>query len=160
MNFHYLRRLPSANYWLLCLLLLSAVSCGRKDDIRPPEEYAPAPVVQPEFAWDGATVVLRWLPPADNASGEELLDLAYFEVQRRALRKQIEEAEFETIGTVPHRSEQAETTMPVYSFTDSDVVPGEIYQYVLIPVNEDDVKGVPAVLRVDLRQPELLLPRQ
>lgn len=135
------------------VLLVLAVSCGKKGSPKPPEAIAPSPVKY--FALRGTvdSVILTWQAPDEDASGNTLTDLAGFAVKRNDYVKD-KRPDFEEIAEIPvaevGEGEDADVLEPVeYSYTDTSVEPGKQYEYLVVPVNEDGVEGATtSVMRV------------
>ena len=136
---------------IVCLVVaLLLISCGRKGSPKPPEEFAPSPVKYLSARGTVNSVVLTWESPVTDASGEDLEDLAGFVVKRNIYDEE-EDPDFDEIAEIEVRlSEEAvEQPQSQYSFSDGAVEAGQVYDYMVLPVNEDGVDGVAGtVLRV------------
>ncbi|MCC6932145.1 MAG: hypothetical protein IT292_02675 [Deltaproteobacteria bacterium] len=128
----------------ILLTLVIILACGKKGSPKAPELFAPDQVKF--FAINGQLegLNLTWQAPEKAANGDDLLNLETFLVNRRAVEGK-ELGDFEIIAEVPSaetpgvvKSEKA----TIYSYLDQSVVPGKEYDYYVVGVNTDGVKGV------------------
>jgi hypothetical protein len=120
-------------------LVLSVVSCGRKGPPKPPEDFAPKPVVNPLLQGSVDGVVLSWtVPEVDPEADEEdeIPPLAGFVIQKGDVQAGIE-PEYEELVELGLKGPE-ETN---YTFTDTKVEPGKTYIYQIRPVNSEGVSG-------------------
>lgn len=144
---------------VMAFVILAYVGCGRKGSPKAPEETAPSQVRFFTATPQTNGVMLSWEAPLMNAEGKELVDLEGFLVQRN-MRVIGEDSDFETIHelkVLPPAQVTAEAPAPTktpaetsqvvkYTYQDTDLQAGKVYEYVIIPYNEDDVEGVPSNL--------------
>lgn len=134
----------------LTLLLFVLPGCGRKGPPKPPEDFAPKPVVSPTIAGTVDGIVISWTAPEpEEESDEEEPNppLEHFSLQK-GLVEVGERVRLEEVAVVPLRASSAAPVDPakaaaekLYSYTDSEVEPGKTYQYQVLPVNVDGVEG-------------------
>lgn len=127
--------------------IFSAFGCGRKGTPKPPEDFAPDPVLNLNVEGSVSGVKLSWeAPPVDPDKDEEdLKALDGFVVQRSPYSKEGND-DFDDLGRVPVSKDPMNTK---YSFSDKNVEPGKIYNYQVRPFNVDQVNGEPGqTLRV------------
>ncbi|MCC6954461.1 MAG: hypothetical protein IT290_10110 [Deltaproteobacteria bacterium] len=123
---------------LLSLLFLSMIcGCGKKGPPEPPELTAPSAVKGFMLIGEPDAVVVRWVAPETNASGEDLGDLAGFYVFRSPVTKG-ERAKFEKIADVTLAPDPA---IREYIYRDTDVKGGVSYDYQVSSYNLDLVEG-------------------
>lgn len=133
---------------ILVVACLAIFACGRKDDPKPPEFFAPSQVLYPTARGELDAVVLRWALPKTDARGMELRDLAGF-VIRRARVEQGKAPKFETLTYLTNEakpqvaSDAKAAAQPTFvEYKDKDVEVGVRYQYQIFGVNEEGVEGV------------------
>jgi hypothetical protein len=126
-------------------LLLSNTACGKKGAPKPPEVSAPSPVGQFAAQVSQDAISLSWVAPVTDSRGETIVDLSSFKIRRRVLSRE-QRGTFETIAEMPVKP--VEDIAP-YTYVDQDVSVGKLYDYSVVPVNEDGVEGRPQyVVRV------------
>lgn len=159
------RRFFSSFFFLLAVLgFIIHAGCGRKSGPRPPEDTAPREVQYFIARGTVSGVSLSWYAPTKDASGDRLIDLEGFIVER-SIYHQDESPDFEEIADVPAKSPEEEgleeeaaqgdvvlekrqaasQQAKEYTFEDTLVQAGEHYEYVVYPYNEDGVWGRPSV---------------
>ncbi len=129
-------------YFVICLLMLLVLACGKKTAPRPPEALAPAPVKLLSAKASVDALILKWDAPSANASGDRLIDLKGF-IVKRADADTGDDLDFDVIaelGLDKSDAKRADTSKS-YLYRDSKVEPGKKYQYLVVGVNEDDVEG-------------------
>lgn len=139
---------------IFIIALVSLVSaCGRRSDPKPPEVTAPKPVRFLTAKGDVNAVSLSWQAPEENAHGDPLIDLAGFVIHRAEFDED-KTPRYKKIGEV-EIERNAETDAPnytaktIFNFRDTNVTPGVRYQYLIAPINDDDVEGeAPQIVRV------------
>ena len=144
------------------MLVLVAIGCGRKNSPKPPEDFAPDPVLNFNIVGNVNGVLLSWEAAAvdPDKDDEDVKELGGFSIQKSPYSKN-DDTDFDEIGVVtPDQGvavaatptpAAAATAAPVgapvadntvsYSFLDKDVKPGMIYNYQVLPKNTDGVKG-------------------
>jgi predicted small lipoprotein YifL len=131
---------------ILAFILVS-VGCGRKGPPKPPEDFAPEPVLNLSVEGSVSGVKLSWeTPPVDPDKDEEdLKSLDGFVVERSLYSKEGDD-DFDDIGRIYLKKDATDTK---FSFNDPNVEPGKIYNYQVRPFNVDQVNGEPGqTLRV------------
>ena len=132
---------------LTILVLIIAVSgCGRKGPPKPPEDFAPNPVLNLNVEGSVTGIKLSWeAPPADPDKDEEdLKALSGFVVEKCLYSKEGDD-DFQEIGEIKIQV----ATETKFTFNDTKVEPGKIYNYQVRPFNVDQVNGEPGqTLRV------------
>ena len=132
---------------LLLICILCACGCGKKADPEPPEASAPSPVKVLHAEGQVDAVLLTWTAPTTNAQDEDLKNLDQFFVRRADFEKD-KAPDWSTVGKV----KVEDPTITSYQYRDTEVVPGKTYQYLILPVNTDGVKGEPGqMIRVTFR---------
>lgn len=132
--------------FLLIMFAFSLVACGRKGEPRPPEVLAPSPVRFLTAAGEIDGITLSWFAPTTDASGDGLVDLTHFLVEKGE-SKPGEPTDFEFLKKIEVVGEPAENQQ--YSFIDADVQPGKIYDYRVTANNNRGGQGLPPhILRV------------
>lgn len=145
------------------LLLLSA--CGRMEPPLPPEMFSPRAVKSLEAYATLDGVTFKWIAPDDDLQGEELESLHGYYIFRKEITKDSDvlnsEIEFEKLAVVedthivireemreqaraegkPARRIKAKPELKKFEYTDSTAKPGASYVYMIVPYNQDDVKG-------------------
>jgi hypothetical protein len=76
------RGVPRGVFWVLLVIVLSAVGCGRKTMIVPPQTLVPVPVDDLEFSITDTGVDLRWSFPRETVAGTRLKQIDGFELLR------------------------------------------------------------------------------
>jgi hypothetical protein len=145
-NFYFSKKIPKMPYLLVFLGVFAVISCGRKGPPKPPEDFAPSPVLNLNVEGTVSGVSLTWeAPPVDPDKDEEdLKDLRGFIVQRSPYTKE-NDAEFDQLGSM----QVTDPTQTKFSFVDKSPEPGKIYNYQVLPYNVDRVNGEPGqTLRV------------
>jgi len=140
------KKLPSWSFLILASCLLTLSACGRKGPPKPPEDFAPNPVLNLNVEGSTSGVKLTWeTPPIDPDKDEEdLKALAGFVINRSPYSKEGKD-NFDQIGKL----EVKLATDTKFSFIDEKVEPGKIYNYQVRPFNVDRVNGEPGqTLRV------------
>jgi predicted small lipoprotein YifL len=124
---------------LIVLSVAFLAACGRKGPPRPPEDFAPKPVLSPAISGSTAGAILSWSAPETEEDEEDpsYIPLAGFEIHRAPYKasKKLNYEEIKRISLNQNRDEKS------YSFTDTAVEPGKIYLYQIKPFNEDNVAG-------------------
>ena len=127
------------------IVSLSFFACGRKGDPKPPEFFAPSPVVYPSARGEIDGIVLKWAAPKTNARGDDLIDLEGFVVRRARLSQGVAPS-FSTIVEIPYAEKSGmpldPTSVSFIEYKDGDVEVGGRYQYQIVAVNEEGVEGV------------------
>jgi len=124
------------NLLTLSVVALLIVACGKKGSPKPPEAYAPPPVssLSAEGAVDSITI--KWRAPIlleDDVKREPVSFL---------VMKQLEEESFDELGTIDVPVDEDGVPLESgFAFTDTNVEPGKKYNYSVVPVNRDGVKG-------------------
>lgn len=132
------------------LLFVIVVGCGRKGAPKPPEENAPSSVQFLTASGQVNAVVLSWTAPQETASGSELSDVESFVVQRRDVVGD-KTGKFEDVGVV---KVEPGTMMKKkqFSFSDSSIQPGHVYDYSVYAVRADGLEGeTDKILRITFR---------
>lgn len=133
----------------LMLAMVFAVplaGCGKKGSPKPPEDTAPAPVKNISARGAVDAVEIQWDAPETTLEGDSLnQQLGGFTIRRSEFVKG-ETPDFNDIGSVKPNENSLSLT---YSFRDTGVVPGSVYEYVIVPADLDGVEGLSdQVLRV------------
>lgn len=137
------------NFSLLLIILALSVAangCGRKGPPKPPEDFAPSPVLNLNVDGSVNGIKLSWeAPPTDPDKDEEDLKALSGFIVEKCLYSKDGDDDFQEISEIKIK-EAAETK---FSFTDTKVEPGKIYNYQVRPFNLDQVNGEPGqTLRV------------
>jgi hypothetical protein len=118
--------------------------CGRKSNVKPPEESAPGPVVFPRMEARSNSLVLLWLPPRETAGGDEITgDLRYEILRRQAGRESFQK--FDEIAVIVPDPEEERQPNQSYQYEDHDIVHGKQYEYLIVPRDSYGYEGIPAV---------------
>jgi len=143
---------------ILCFVLILAVflsSCGRKSQVKPPEERAPAPVRSIVLDPKQNSIKLTWRGPSETVSGEDLLFLNSFNILRRIVQKN-GKSSYSEIAVISV-SEDADTELE-YSYEDKEVTLGTQYDYLIVPRDNQGIEGTPdQILRVSYLGPGSLI---
>lgn len=129
------------------MLLFTCLACGRKAAPSAPEVRAPKAVEELDIVGSVEGVVLRWKVPSKNAKGEQLIDLAGFELKRRKVEDPKELDKFELLDTLSLREEdkllmeKGKSVESEYRYVDRSVEAGLQYDYIILPINEAGVAG-------------------
>ena len=139
--------------------------CGRYGPPLPPEGLAPRTVESIQITPIEKSLKFEWDSPASNIKGTELKSIEEYRIYRKVIEKQSDitdpDVRFDLVGTVEdlhiqHREKLREAARAIgkpgrrvdvskeekhFSFTDSDLAPGNVYLYQIIPVNQGGVKG-------------------
>jgi len=133
-------------------LVFGLSSCGRKGAPKPPEENAPLAVQFLSASGRVNAVVLSWTAPQETASGSEIKDkdISSFVIQRRDVVGE-KTGHFEDVGVV-----QVDPSAPLknkqFSFLDTAVEPGRVYEYLVFATREDGLEGeTDKILRITFR---------
>lgn len=128
--------------FLLLGLIGISFACGRKENPRPPEDFAPSSVQALSAAGEVDAIVLNWKSPETDARGELLKDLSSFQI----LRKDLEEgdgARFHVLDEMEIEQEKDKSAAvgKRFSYRDTNVNPGKRYEYFVLPLNDRGVEG-------------------
>ncbi len=126
---------------ILCSLILPICACGRKGPPKPPEDFAPVPVMNLNITGSVQGLTLTWDAQQNDTEEEEeaeLRALKHFSIQK-SLYSRDDKNNFEEIAVV----DVTDPTTTNYSYLDKDVEPGKIYNYQVLTQNEQRVSGEP-----------------
>jgi len=132
-------RMAPVRFSLLVMLSVGLLACGRMGPPKPPEDFAPAPVVGPVLSGTVDGFVLSWSLPEVDADADETdlpPPLAGFSILKAEL-KTGEEPKYDDLVELELKTPEEKT----FSFTDSEVKPGKTYQYQILPANAEGVLG-------------------
>lgn len=79
------RRVPAGVFFLLLVVSLAAVGCGRKTMVVPPQALVPVPVDDLEYSLTDKGVRLNWSFPRKTVAGTRLKQIDGFEIMRAAV---------------------------------------------------------------------------
>lgn len=133
---------------LIVLLVIFIAACGRKGNVRPPEDSAPDVVqyLSATASLDG--VQLIWVEPERDVAGSKLRDLSAFTVKRSNFVAESAPSYSEigevnvALGEKPQdQANGLASGLRRFRFEDKKVEVGKRYEYVIVAVNENDVEG-------------------
>lgn len=125
--------------FLISLAILS--SCGKKAPPQPPELNAPSRVRFLDVKPGADLISFSWQAPLTEASGDPLRDLAGFLVKKNVYIRG-KKPSFIDIGLRVFDADNTNVeNSPTFNFIDKDVRIGSVYQYMVVPFNEDDIEG-------------------
>ena len=125
----------------IILLSLLLMSCGKKSQPKPPEERAPAAVRSARIEPGSKNLKLIWQGPVETASGDEIMYLESFQILRREIRKDSSRSYIEIADiNIPEDADPNKE----YVYDDKDIELGKVYDYLIIPVNDEGIEGLPA----------------
>ncbi len=119
-------------------------SCGRKSNVKPPEESAPGPVVFPRIEARSNSLVLLWLPPKETAGGDEIVGDLRYEILRRSVGRDAYQR-FEEIAVIVTDTDEERPSNESFEYQDFDILQGKQYEYLIVPRDSYGYEGVPAV---------------
>jgi hypothetical protein len=130
---------------ILCLLAAGGLfSCGRKSNVKPPEESAPGPVIFPRLEARSNSLVLLWLPPKETAGGDEIIGDLRYEILRRSVGREAFQR-FEEIAVIVPDPDVERAPNQSLEYEDIDIVHGKQYEYLIVPRDSYGYEGIPAV---------------
>jgi hypothetical protein len=131
---------------MIFAVFFAATGCGRKGPPKPPEDFAPNPVLNLNIEGSVSGIKLSWeAPPTDPDKDEEDLKALKGFVVEKCLYSKDGEDDFQEIGEIQIKL----ATDTKFTFIDTKVEPGKIYNYQVRPFNVDQVNGEPGqTLRV------------
>jgi predicted small lipoprotein YifL len=128
---------------ILLIIAIFVIACGRKEKPLPPEAKAPRAVSYFTARGDVQGIILSWTAPEKTAQGELLKDLSSFLIMRaRHTPDEIDGPD--TLAQIRHTPEVGSQEPKKYFYRDENVRPGQKMSYVVYPVNEQGVRGVPS----------------
>lgn len=158
---------------LIFATLIFATGCGKYLPPLPPELLAPAPVDELQISADVQAVTFRWKAPERDERGESLKSINGYRIYRKDMAKATdlinEDIPYNLIGTVedlhlqelsklreaaiaegrPASKVRVEDELKQFTFSDNQVIPGQLYAYQIVPFNQGDVEGTPdKIIRV------------
>ena len=145
-----MNKLPTILISFLVLVSLSA--CGKSGAPKAPENLAPGAARFFTAKGNSDGVQLTWMPPQTKAQGDLLDDLDTFLI-RRSVIVEGKKVEKRTIAEVRYDITAGPSGLEKQLvYKDRTVKPGVIYEYGILPVNEDGQKGIPGpIVRVTYR---------
>lgn len=150
---------------LFLMMAAGLVSCGRYLPPVPPETLAPAAVTELEVTADLQAVNFNWYASDRDQAGAELKTIEGYRIYRKDLEKPNdmvnEDIRYNLISTIedihlkelkklkdaaleagtPTRKVKVDENLKKFTFADSQVSPGRLYAYQIIPVNQGGVEG-------------------
>lgn len=130
----------SVSGFIFIITLIALIACGRKGAPKPPEDFAPEPVKNVNAIGSVDGIAITWEAPDidPDADEDKIIPLAGFVVQRADFSRD-RDPTYEVIKEIPLNSPDDKT----FSYTDSKVEPGKIYNYQVLPFNTDEANGEP-----------------
>ena len=125
----------------VALALLALPACGRKASPRPPEDAVPQAIRELTAENIEPGIRLTWERPRVYADGSKLYDLAGFEIWRMSPPQ---ETQFRRIDTVIVEDRERFQQVKKFARVDSDIQPGNLYQYYLVTFTLDGYFSQPS----------------
>ncbi|MBP9837693.1 MAG: hypothetical protein KBC84_03170 [Proteobacteria bacterium] len=130
-------------YLILSLVFsLSITSCGRKNTPRPPEDFVLSPVANINTTVDANSINLSWTAPAVNVKNQESdIVLSKF-IVRRAEVTLSKTSAYQDLAEISVKHGNSQPTPVTYSYKDKDLLKSKVYQYVIVPVDNNGDYGL------------------
>ncbi len=137
---------------ILLLISLILTACGKKGPVRPLLQALPAAPQHLTVMQQGQRFAVSWTIPAANQDGTPLVDLQGFQVFKmkydatrdcpecRDTSVLLASVDLDYLNEVRRSGERL-------TLWDADLVPGNAYQYRIVPVNRAGHTGLPAVTK-------------
>lgn len=133
--------MSGARRLVVSVVALSAVACGNKTPVRPPELIQPRPPTALVARSTPAGVALTWSRPGEYTGGGRMNDLGGFEIERAPGDAP---GGFERIGTLTVDDQMRFRPQRTLEWTDASAVPKTRYAYRVIAFTLDDYRSAPA----------------
>jgi predicted small lipoprotein YifL len=149
---------PLTTFLTLLLLATALAGCGKKGPVRPLRQPQPGAAEEFTLRQQGDRMLLVWSLPQQNEDGTPLTDLAGFRIYRGTFEpgddcpeclqtpKLWRLVDLEYLRDVQRVGDR-------FFAADSDLQPGQGYQYRIIPFNRWGQDGKPALQRQVLSEP-------
>jgi hypothetical protein len=124
---------------LLLAAALLTLACGRKTDVRPPEDVAPKAVNRLALNSAADGVVVSWARPTETIDGGALDDLAGFVVSRSTGNDT-----FAEIGRVAVTDRGRFQKVKRFELRDGNVAGGGVYHYSVVAFTTDGYYSAPS----------------
>jgi hypothetical protein len=121
------------------LLVLTALACGRRGPVRPPEDILPAPISDLQAKQAAGGVELTWGRPTTYVDGSRMLDLGRFDIQRAGNG---EDFTSRTIVEVSDRDRFRQVKR--FRYLDREITPGSTYRYRVVTSTLDGYVSAPS----------------
>lgn len=115
--------------------------CGRKGDVRPPEDVLPQPITQLRANDGEAGIRLEWERPLLYIDGERLRDLGGFEIWRGS---DASGDDFERIAKIAVDDRERFQQAKGFHYVDNEVRSGQVYRYYVVSFTVDEYFSNPS----------------
>ena len=135
--------------FLLAMVFLSLLGCGRKGPVKAPEFARPAVIADLRAENGEREITLSWSRPSQYADGARMTDLGEFQIERASG----DAPAFEPLAVLPIADRERVRQIKRFRFADRGVVSGDRYRYRVVSSTVDGYASAPSNVVEIVREP-------